>query len=417
MFDHSTSAAAGALEEASPRLENPKTVPSGRGDTYSVLIVDDDPGFVSLVRRYLRSKSSCQFDLVSVSTCLAATETLRYSKFDCVLVDYCLPDATGLQIADSVRNRRSVTVGSPAPPVIVITAEGGEDAATGAIRVGAVDFISKRDVNRSSLQRAVINAIEKGRLETDIWHRMREIEEANVKLKKQNEEIRRFYHTISHEIKTPLTSIKEFISIVSDGLVGEICAEQQGLLGYALESCNQLNNHFNDLVDLTCFDVGSFPIRKTACSLDSVFARCIAVVEPACREKGITLTRRLDSPLPVSNIDRDRILQVMTNMCNNAVKFTPEGGSITLGCEADAASQQVMLSVSDSGCGIAQDDLPHIFDRLYQANCGEELMQTVGGLGLGLSIAQEIVSRHGSELCVSSEPGVGSTFCFALDVI
>ena len=375
-----------------------------------VLLVDDDPAYRHLCKRYLLDSANGVFEVVEAATGPEALERCRESEFDCFLVDYSLPQMSGVQLLRSLE----LMFAQP-PPAIIMTAGGGETAAAESVRAGAADYLPKRAVSAESLSRAIGNAKEKWQLRVSIHDGHRNLELANQQLKLKNAEINRFYHTVSHEVKTPLTAIREFVAIVADGLVGDVTEEQSEMLRYALESCDQIASHFDDLIELTRFETGKMVVNKELASLDDVVTRCVVAVVPAMQAKDIAFEQNVPDLLPQIEMDSNRIVQVLSNLLGNAVKFTGTGGQVKVFAQLDKSAEEIIIGVQDSGRGISIDDREHVFDRLFQVE-GKEDNEMGVGLGLGLTIARDIVSLHGGRMNVESEFGVGSTFSFRLPI-
>jgi signal transduction histidine kinase len=328
-------------------------------------------------------------------------------KPDCVLLDYKLPDLNGLEFLNNLSSRKP----EHAAPVIMLTGEGSEELVVEALRSGAVDYVPKKVVSNRSLTRAITNAVEKHELRTAVEHKQRKLEKTNKELLRKHDEIQRFYHTLSHELKTPLTGACEFVSIVLDGLSGPLNETQTEYLGLAKEACDQMTRGLNDLLDATRLDTGKLHISPQRCSIDTLVSRIVMSMKPLAERKGISLDDEISHDLPDVYIDEQRITQVLTNLLTNAFKFTENGGevSVKVGDSADT-SESVLISVVDTGRGIEADQLPHIFDRLYQVTRSDSHGE--GGLGLGLNICKELVVLHKGNLWVESTPGAGSTFSF-----
>jgi len=239
-----------------------------------------------------------------------------------------------------------------------------------------------------------------------------QLEKTNLDLVMRNQEIQFFYHTLSHELKTPLTSAHEFVSIVMDGLAGEVNETQLSYLRIAKESCMQLAVYINDLLDATRLETGKLHVELHPASVEAVIQRAITMIQPAAAAKKIHLSAELDANLPDAVVDKSRILQILTNLLNNAVKFTPEGGSIVVKLALDPIRSEARISVTDTGCGIPTDQVEHIFDRLYQVKAGDTTSK--GGIGLGLYLCRELVLLHGGKIWVESELGKGSIFSFVI---
>lgn len=242
-----------------------------------------------------------------------------------------------------------------------------------------------------------------------------QVERTNADLRRKNEEIQNFYHTLSHELKTPLTSAREFVSIVIDGLAGELNEIQREYLGIAMESCNQLRVCINDLLDATRLETGKLSVDLKPVAVGDLAQRVVTTLHPAATGKRIRLTCDVEPGLPQVELDEGRITQVITNLVNNALKFTAADGEIAVSVGASAEKAGfVEVSVSDTGCGVSPDQIDRIFDRLYQVRTGDST--TEQGVGLGLFICRELVRLHGGDIRVESEAGAGSTFTFDLPI-
>jgi PAS domain S-box-containing protein len=242
-----------------------------------------------------------------------------------------------------------------------------------------------------------------------------ELEQSNRDLQRRNQEIQTFYHTLSHELKTPLTSAREFVSIVIDGLAGPLNETQLEYLGIAKESCDQLRLYVNDLLDVTRLETGKLSLDIQAVPLAALIERVVEMLAPAAAGKGVSLSCDSQPDLPAVPIDKQRILQVLTNLTTNAIKFTPAGGQIRLSLSQGTADPECLqVAVRDTGRGIPKDQLDLIFNRLYQVNEGDRAAESWSGLGLGLYICQELVQLHGGRISVESELGQGSTFTFTI---
>ena len=375
-----------------------------------ILLLDDDEIFLHLCKNYLKKSDVLNFDLIIVNTLKRARLALEMDSFDCVVVDYSLPDGNGVELI----NELAEDVGDAMPGTIVLTGDSGGAAAIDAVKAGASDYLQKADMTKSSLCRAVSNAIQKSQLRMMHFSRVKELEVSNDTLKRRNEEIQRFYHTVSHEVKTPLTAIQEFVSIVNDGLAGEVSEEQKTILNYALESCDQIKIQFDELLEMSRFETGKMQVTLEPSNLSEVFNHCIIAATPSALAKNITLRLANDDFLPPVMMHPSRIIQVVSNLVGNAIKFTPEGGQVIVDAELVDLGDRVRLSVADSGCGIPAKDCEQIFERLYQVTPGSDL-ENESGMGLGLSISSQIIELHGGHIDVNSTLGEGSEFSFHLN--
>jgi len=220
---------------------------------------------------------------------------------------------------------------------------------------------------------------------------------------------------VSHELRTPLASVHQFITILLDGLAGEMRKEQQDYLQIALRNVNQLDKMIDDLLESTRTDSGKLHFEPEPMNLPVILEELIQTFASAASAKKISLATEVGQSLPGLWADPVRVRQVLLNLLDNALKFTPEGGAIRVRAgvfEKDPAF--IRISVADTGPGISLEDQERLFQRLYQKN--EANTSSRKGLGLGLYICKEIVSRHQGSIWVASQPGGGSTFSFTLPV-
>jgi PAS domain S-box-containing protein len=224
-----------------------------------------------------------------------------------------------------------------------------------------------------------------------------------------------FLSHVSHELRTPLTAIYFFVTNLLDGVVGDLTADQREHLQLALDNVKQLKDMVSDLLDITRVDTHKLTVESRHTSPLKLFADVLCTCRTNAAAKNITLRSDVAPGLPFIWADPARSRQILTNLIDNAIKFTPEGGVITLGGERYAEDDHYLrISVSDTGCGINPDNLELIFDRLAQIKGGTEASRS--GLGLGLFIARELAARHGGRIWVESKVGEGSTFFFTLPV-
>jgi len=239
------------------------------------------------------------------------------------------------------------------------------------------------------------------------------VNELNRDLVRRNQEIQNFYHTLSHELKTPLTSAREFVSLVMDGMAGPVTTAQTEYLAIAKDSCDQLRVCIDDLLDTTRLETGKLALELKPVSPAPLLQRTVTALSLKAVEKGIALVIEAQPDLPLIILDEHRITQVVTNLLNNAINHTAANGKITVrACETPGRPEWLQVSVSDTGCGIPKPEQEFIFDRLYQVKNGDATSEH--GIGLGLYLCRELVQLHGGSIWVESEPGKGSTFFFAL---
>ncbi|MGB0866994.1 MAG: ATP-binding protein [Granulosicoccaceae bacterium] len=382
--------------------------------TLKILIIDDNEMDRLVYRRCLSMHETRVFSIEEASSAQEGLVLYNNEQFDCVLLDYHLGQTTGIEILDQIVEHNPVS----RPAIVMLTGFGTIDGAADAMKRGADDYIQKSTVSVESLGRAIANAVEKTALRRSVSSKQQYLQIANEQLTKQNEEIKRFYHSVSHELKTPLTSLREFVSMVHEGVAGQTTPEQHDLLSTALESVDLLTTHLNDLTDSVSLETGAFRLELDRVDPAEVIDRTTRQFEPLFEAADINFKHLSEIGLPVMQADEARIVQVLTILLANAKKFTNAGGSVTLKSErAGPDGNAIRFSVADTGCGIEAEHLNLVFDRLYQVSKEDEWgCRAREGLGLGLSIAKQIMLQHGGELVVQSVPGEGSEFSFTVPV-
>jgi len=236
-----------------------------------------------------------------------------------------------------------------------------------------------------------------------------------VQTRQQQLELKsRFLSHVSHELRSPLAVVHQFITILLDGLAGSLSPEQCEHLDVVLRNVNQLRTMVNDLLEVTRAEMGRLAVNPQNLSLGEFIPEVLMAFQTATT-KGISLSADVRSDLPLVCADPDRVRQILINLIDNAIKFTPENGTVTVGArEYNEDPDFVCVSVADTGRGIPPEESEKIFDYLYQVEVNDQTGHK--GLGLGLYICKELVSRHGGRIWVESQPGYGSTFFFTLPV-
>lgn len=219
-----------------------------------------------------------------------------------------------------------------------------------------------------------------------------------------------FVSHVSHELRTPLTTMKEFASILLDGLAGEITEKQKKYLGIIHNNIARLAKIVDDLLDISKLEAGKIKLAREPVSVERLLKQACFFLGEYVAGRQMELVCESRGELPRVYADADRIIQVATNLIENAVKHSPPGGKIVLG--AEPVEGFVKISVSDEGEGISPEDHEKVFDRFQQL--GLKYGPGYKGVGLGLAIARQIVLMHGGKICVDSEPGRGSVFTLTL---
>lgn len=218
---------------------------------------------------------------------------------------------------------------------------------------------------------------------------------------------RDFLANVSHDLRTPLTSIQGFSQAIVDGVASDPQAAQRAAQ-IIRDETGRLHRMVESLLDLARLEAGRVSMPRQPVQIDAVLRRVVESLSVRAQEQQIALTLTVSDTLPVISGDGDRLAQVFTNLIDNALRHTPPGGRIAL--SARPQNGGVAVVVEDSGEGIPSEDLPRIFERFYQVDKSRQRSRDRSGAGLGLAIAREIVEAHGGTIAASSTPGQGATF-------
>ncbi len=364
-----------------------------------VLLIEDNPGDADLVRLRLVEVNS---DLkVSCANRLAdGLDVISRSPPSVVLLDLNLPDSHGAETFRKVLRK------APGVPVVVLSGYDDEELALKAVHQGVQDYLVKGSFDSKQLGRAIRYAVERQALMTSL----------DASRQQQLQFKDQFLSHVSHELRTPLTCIHQFVTLILDGLAGKIQPEQREHLGTVLKSVNQLRNMIADLLEATRAESRKLRIEQRCITIEKVVYQTASMLRVSAKEKGVGLEMAVDSRIPLVHADPDRIQQVLMNLIDNALKFTPPDGSVIVKANLiETDPGWVYVSVTDTGRGISSEARALIFERLYQDPNATDNSRK--GLGLGLYIAREIVSLHGGRIWVESQAGHGSTFSFTLPLL
>lgn len=219
-----------------------------------------------------------------------------------------------------------------------------------------------------------------------------------------------FISMVSHELRTPLNAINGFLEIVLDGHVGALNERQQEFLSYARTSTQQLTTLVEDILFISRADAGQFTLRHSTFEIPQLIGQVTQALQSAAEKAQVQIVATVAPHVPAVQGDELRVQQVLSNLLNNAIKFSPPESTIHI--EARAQNNELILSVSDEGRGVVPEDQARIFERFYQSD--SSMRTRTGGYGLGLAIAKLIVEQHGGHIWVESQPEQGAMFAFTI---
>ena len=410
-------AAAATLDR---RVASPSSMPaasSGKPDM-CILLVDDQSGYLDLLKDVFGSHT----EVLYASDGLAALQFAATRVPDLILLDVMMEGIDGYEVF----NRLKADPVTSDIPVIFLTGLGSVAEETKGLTMGACDYVTK-PINPVAVRTRVTHQIELRRAQEKLTRLT--TEEHAAQLAKEEEratEIARisqealqmrdnFLSHVSHELRSPLTSIYSFSSIIADGLAGATSHEQDEYLRIIQKNVKQLQSMIEDLLAVTASKTGKLSIHLQEAVLSEAILDAVHTCEANATAKGIRLSCTIPPDLPSAYADPVRLLQVLIILCDNAIKFTPSGGSVMVKTRPfEKVPGYLMLEVSDTGRGIRPDQVERIFEHLYQVTESSEAGRK--GLGLGLHIAKELITRQGGSIWATSAQGAGSVFSFTLPI-
>lgn len=361
-----------------------------------ILCVDDDAHLRESIRDNLELEGYTVAEAGSGGEAMKAVVT---DFFDVILMDYNLPDSTGIEV---IRQIRKVNTDSQ---ILMLTAHASLDTALKAIQESVYDFHVK-PVDFDHLKRVISKAIENLRLQQDKKRLVEDLRRANEQLLYLSNMKSKFLSMSSHDLSNSLMTLQVSFEMLQQSL--KPTEEQKKRINYISSGISQLSRLIEDLVDWASIEQGKFRLEKTSLAPAKLVEELLGGPQAKAQQRGITLKAEIAPSLPVIEADRRRLSQVVNNLLENALRHTSKGGSVTLLVESKGG--EVQFAVRDTGEGIAPADLQKIFESFYQTSGGNQ-----GRLGLGLSISKEILQSHGGRIWVES-PGLGqgATFYFTV---
>ena len=228
--------------------------------------------------------------------------------------------------------------------------------------------------------------------------------------KEAERRVSEFYSVISHELRTPLTSINGALRVIEDGSAGKVSASVMKMVKIALGNSDRLMRLISDILDLKKIEAGKFKLSLQKLPPSTVIDTVIDALKPLAAEKRIILVKEVNTKQSLL-FDPDRVVQILSNLTTNAIKYSPTGESIVIRVEKPSPDS-TRFSVIDNGSGIPQDEMSKLFGRFQQLDSSDK--RAKGGTGLGLFISKSLVELHGGHIGVDSAPGQGSTFWFEI---
>lgn len=363
----------------------------------TVLLIEDDEEDYILLQKVLSKVPHMRYRVLWERSFDVGLAHVQESDHDVCLLDYRLGARSGIELLKEARYR------GYSRPIILLTGASGADIDIQALQAGADDYITKDLLQGELLHRLIRYAIERRRAEQEREQLRREQIIRDERDARRNE----FIGVVVHELKTPLSSLKGYSQLL--GKHCERAGDAQGarLAGRMDQQVNRLTGLVNDLLDVSRIEGGKLQLRESEFAFDTLVEEIVADVQLTTDQHIIIKEGETHK---IIRGDRERIGQVITNLLTNAIKYAPDSKDIFIKLAAD--DHKVRLCVQDFGPGIPKSLQNAIFEPFYRIDLPTH--NTASGLGLGLSIASDLILRHQGQLWVESEEGQGATFCFTL---
>jgi signal transduction histidine kinase len=373
------------------------------GEQANILVIDDEKGIREGCRRAL---TPLGFRVELAETAAAGLRLLREDSFDLVLLDLMMPGMGGMEALDRISEIDPDTV------VIIITGYATVEAAVRTIKRGAYDFVSK-PFTADDLSLVVNQGLEHRRLTLEtrrlqnIEEEAKELARAKTELEKLDAMKSRFMLTVAHELRAPIAAIQGYLGLILDGYAD---GDEEEMIRNAHDRCGELLEMLHDLLLLAHMkEKGTEIKKKKTVSVAEVLEEVAGLFRAEAQRKGLDFEVKVARQTEML-ADEEHLKQLWTNLISNGIKYTPPGGSVV--ASLDERDGQIVGAISDTGVGIAADDLSRIFEEFYRTPQAKEMAEH--GTGLGLSIVKEILDSYGGTIDVESKLGEGTTFTFTL---
>jgi len=381
-----------------------------------VLIVDDDEVDRMAVRRALRVTGSMldfteAVDAKSAIAILTSVELKEKVPFDCIFLDYRLPDQNGLAV---LKILREIGIRSP---LVVLTGQGDEQIAVEVMKAGATDYLPKSSVSTDRLSQTLHNAMRIHKAEIQAELANQRLQESYEQLRLQNQKLEEialerqdFISHLTHDLRTPLVAADMMLKLFQKEMFGSLSPEMHTALVAMVRSNQVLMDMVNTLLEIHCYEAGSKTFTFILCNLEEIVSEVIQELQPLAIEKGIILQHEkniINNSLPIQVMgDRLELRRMVTNLVGNSIKFTDIGYvEVNLEIPQDSVNQKVVIfTVKDTGFGMSKADQSTLFQRFRKGSHKQS------SSGLGLHLVQRIVNIHQGTISVTSELQKGSLF-------
>jgi len=389
-----------------------------------ILIVDDDAVDRMAVGRAL-SKAGFALEIVEAEDSGIALASLKETKFDCIFLDYRLPDRDGLELIKDLR-LMGIKV-----PSIVLTGQGDEEIAVEVMKAGASDYLSKSKVSPETLSQTLRNAIRIHQAEMEAEKANQRLRESNELLKQQNQQLEnqreqiekqnqqlieasrlksQFLANMSHELRTPMNSIMGFSQLLLRQYPEPLCQQQLDMVKRIFNNSQNLMTMLDEVLDFSKIEAGRLDLKVEEFDLTELVTLTTEEIRSLAVEKNLDLEIKLELKNSLVVNDRTSLRRILVNLLSNAIKFT-DSGYVKIKVW-EQTKERIALAVEDSGIGIAQENMELIFEAFRQVD--QTITRKHSGTGLGLAIVRSLVKMMEGKIVIKSVLGKGSTFLVEL---
>lgn len=360
----------------------------------NVLLIEDNPGDAKLIQFRL-SETDRKYNIQTIDRLELACDLLKKSRFDVILLDLGLPDSQGLDTFNKLYEHEKNI------PIVILSGINDEKRSMQSVSLGAQDYLAKSFADTQLLIRTINHAIERHKL----LCKLKNAEDEQTRLTIRHQ----FMAKATHELRTPLVSIKGYIEFIISGKLGSYPERQKTCLQAVSRNTNRLIALVNDILDIRLIESEKYHVNIKQFDIEKTLDMCIKEVQPFLDEKNQNIETKNTLESPLIKADEVRITQTIINLLSNAIKFSPENSKITI--RILNLEDTIKFEVIDQGIGIKEEDLERVFDPFTDI----KKPSYYSGSGLGLNVSKLIIEAHEGKIWgQSAGEGKGSTFIFTL---
>jgi signal transduction histidine kinase len=384
----------------------------------SIVLIDDDADFLHVLKKRIQAQraefaTTGPLEIHTYNDPVEALVNLPVEPICVVIIDYNMPGCTGLDWMPKL-------IGAGVGPVILLTNQNDANVTAAAFRAGASNYLAKSEIvtEEPRLGSAIREAVHRYRLEARNTMLTRQLKVVNAELEAKNKHLseltetaHQFVDDVAHDLRTPLTVIEQYASIIADGISGSVTDAQRDQLAIITTASHEMADMVDDYLDSSKLKAGSLSVDRESHTVKELLDSVAPMLAVRAQPKGISIDQAVAEGIAMFFGDLSKAGRVLTNLAVNAIKVTPHGRPLKLWAKPTKTGD-VQIGVTDEGPGMRTEDLKVIFDRFKQLS--EPMLAGTKGFGLGLSIVKQLTWLNLGTIEVQSEPGKGSTFSFTL---